>query len=65
MPTVAGFIDDLREGLGRELVDQAIRSGIRDGTFYAAENGHEVGSPVRDEPDRTVRLCDMHPYNDR
>jgi hypothetical protein len=64
MPIVAAFIDQLREAFGREGIDQAIRSGMRDGTFHARENGHEVGAPVKDEPGRTVRLSDMSPYND-
>lgn len=65
MPTVAAFIDELREVLGREVVDQAIREGMRDGTFHAKENGAEVGRPVVDDSARAVRLCDMSPWNDR
>lgn len=65
MPIVAAFIDSLREALGRDVVDKAMRDGLRNGTFHARENGHEVGCPVLDEPDRTVRLCDMSPFNDR
>jgi hypothetical protein len=65
MPVVSAFIDDLRRDLGREIVDEAIRCGLRDGTFHAKENGHEVGTPVVDDPERTVRLSDMFPFNDR
>lgn len=45
MPTVAAWIDDLRDAFGAELIDGQIRKAIRDGlpTFHAVENGHEVG----------------------
>jgi hypothetical protein len=64
MPTVAAFIDELRAALGVDVVDEAIRRGLRNGTFYAREAGFEVGAPVVDEPDRTVRLDQMFPFND-
>lgn len=59
MPKVAAFIDQLREVFGREPIDQAIREGMRDGTFHARENGHEVGKPVEFDPARTVGLHQM------
>lgn len=48
MPTVAAWIDDLRDAFGTELIDGQIRKAIRDGlpTFHAVENGHEVGTPL-------------------
>ena len=47
MPQVAAIIDAFREAFGAEVVDAAIRRGIRGGQgFHAAENGHEVGTPV-------------------
>ena len=64
MPTVAAFIDELRAVLGVEAVDEAIRRGLRNRTFHAREAGFEVGVPVVDEPDRTVRLDQMFPFND-
>lgn len=44
MPTVAGWIDDLRAAFGAEQINAAIRAGL-DGqpTFWASENGREVG----------------------
>ena len=47
MPQVAAIIDAFREAFGAEVVDAAIRRGMRGGQgFYATENGHEVGTPV-------------------
>jgi hypothetical protein len=64
MPTVAAFIDKLRAAFGVEVIDDAIRRGLRNGTFHAREAGFEVGIPVIDEPDHTVRLDQMFPFND-
>lgn len=45
MPSVAGWIDELREAFGAEMIDAAIRAGIAgQRTFYASENGVEVGT---------------------
>lgn len=53
MPVVSGFIDAMREAFGREVIDAAIRSGIAGrGTFWASENGIEVGSRPRDKNNR-------------
>lgn len=46
MPECAAFIDDLRRVFGAEDVNGWITRGIRDGTFYASENGHEIGKPA-------------------
>ncbi len=47
MPQVATIIDAFREAFGTEVVDSAIRRGMRGGQgFHATENGHEVGAPV-------------------
>ena len=47
MPQVAAIIDAFREAFGVEVVDAAIRRGMRGGQgFHATENGHEVGTPV-------------------
>ncbi len=45
MPTVAQWIDELREAFGKEMIDLQIRKGLQgEGCFYARENGIEVGS---------------------
>lgn len=43
MPTIAAWIDDLREHFGAEYIDRQIRNGLRDGSFRASENGHSIG----------------------
>ena len=45
MPEVAAFIDDLRSAFGEAQINGAIRSGLKGGPhFWAAENGHELGT---------------------
>ena len=45
MPETAAFIDAIRSVFGKEMVNDAIRAGIGGaGTFYASENGTEIGS---------------------
>lgn len=44
MPTVAAWVDELREAFGVEPINSAIRNGVAGGSqFYASENGHEIG----------------------
>lgn len=47
MPQTAAIIDELREAFGAPGINAAIKAGI-DGrpTFYARENGLEIGSKV-------------------
>lgn len=45
MPGVTAWIDSLRDAFGKEMVDQMIRTGLRDGTFWAVEKGMVVGHP--------------------
>jgi hypothetical protein len=45
MPTVASWIDGMREAFGKEHIDRQIRAGMNgQPVFYASENGHEVGT---------------------
>ncbi len=45
MPNVAAFIDELRAAFGVEMVNEQIRKGLKgEPTFYAQENGHELGT---------------------
>lgn len=56
MPVTAGFVDDMRAAFGADTVDSAIRGGLKgDGSFYAKENGHEVGSRPREIDGKSVR----------
>jgi hypothetical protein len=61
MPTVAAWIDSLREAFGPDMINAAIRAGI-DGqtTFWAKEGGQEVGTRLAVESDRTVSGLDIH-----
>ncbi len=65
MPTVTAFIDDLRLTFGKAEIDQAIRRGLKDGSFHAAEAGYEVGVPVVTDETCTVRLNQMVPWSER
>lgn len=57
MPTVAGFIDEMRDAFGAAEINASIRAGM-DGapTFYACENGAEVGTK---DARRGVALSEM------
>lgn len=44
MPNVTAWIDLLREAFGRDYIDQCIRDGMKDGTFWAIENGQSIGN---------------------
>lgn len=59
MPTVTGWIDSLREAFGDDQINPQIKAGI-DGqtTFWARENGCEVGTPAAPAGDRAVSLAD-------
>lgn len=47
MPLTAAFIDSLRAAFGKEMIDGQIRRGMNgEATFYASENGHEVGTKI-------------------
>lgn len=52
MPGVTVWIDSLREAFGKEMVDQMIRTGLREGTFWAVENGLVVGQPPTEVLDK-------------
>lgn len=44
MPTVAAWIDELREAFGADVINPAIRNGVAGGThFYAEEGGQTIG----------------------
>lgn len=49
MPVTTEFIDSLRDAFGAEAVNPSIKAGMAGcGTFYAKENGHEIGSRPRE-----------------
>jgi hypothetical protein len=47
MPTVAAWIDELREAFGADAINAAIRNGVAGGTHFAAsESRVEIGSAL-------------------
>ena len=54
MPTVAAFVDGLREAFGADQVDRSIRAGLRGepNKFWAREGAHELGTPFEREVGR-------------
>lgn len=60
MPTVAAIIDDLRAAFGADVINPSIKGGMAGvPTFYARENGHEVGTPLDLSGMKIVRGEDM------
>ena len=58
MPLTAAFIDSMREAFGADVIDAAIRSGMRgQGRFRATEGGRTVGS--WDEGGTVVEVGEM------
>ena len=48
MPQTAKWIDELREAFGKEEIDAQIRKGMKgEPTFWAKENGIEIGTRTR------------------
>lgn len=44
MPTVAAWVDQLREAFGADTINAAIRNGVAGGAqFYAVEGGQVIG----------------------
>lgn len=64
MPVIDAFIDALRAEFGDEEINRAIVEGLADGSFYAREAGHEVGTGARDRR-VGIRLDGMWPWNER
>lgn len=57
MPTVAGFIDEMRDAFGAEEINDSIKAGMAgQPTFYASENGVTVGTK---DLRQGVRLSEM------
>ena len=66
MPDTAAFIDAFRDAFGPDMINAAIKAGL-DGqpTFYAKENGHEIGTRAPYSPEQAVALADISlgPFN--
>ena len=60
MPLTAGFIDQMRDAFGVDMINSAIKGGLAgDGSFYAKENGIEIGSRPVEIAGRAVNGLDM------
>lgn len=60
MPTVAAWIDELRDAFGAETINSAIKAGMEgQPTFYASENGHEIGTRAPYSAEKAVSLSDI------
>ncbi|MBP1314453.1 hypothetical protein [Herbaspirillum sp. 1130] len=47
MPTVAAWIDLLRQAFGEAEINEQLRRGVRgEPVFFAAEGGHAIGTPL-------------------
>lgn len=66
MPETAAFIDAMRETFGADMINAAMKAGL-DGqpTFWARENGTEIGTRAPYSAERAVKLSDIHvgPFN--
>lgn len=60
MPETAAFIDALRETFGAAEINAAIKDGIAGHpTFWAKENGHEIGTKEQEQTNRCVSISDI------
>ena len=47
MPRVAAWIDLLRQAFGEAEINEQLRKGVRgEPVFFAAEGGHQIGTPL-------------------
>lgn len=59
MPTTAAFIDAMRDAFGADAINAQIKAGIAgQPTFWAKENGQEIGTRAPHSADRAVSLSD-------
>lgn len=59
MPTVAAWVDELREAFGADAINPALRNGAAGGAlFYATEGGQTIGCDAM-PGQRVVNLADM------
>ena len=59
MPETTAFIDAMRDAFGPENINRSIKAGIEgQPTFYARENGQEIGTRAPQSDERTVKLSE-------
>lgn len=60
MPVTAAWIDSLRAAFGADQIDPSIKAGMKGArTFYAKENGHEIGNRTHTDRLKGICLSDM------
>lgn len=61
MPETARFVAACREAFGADVINPAIRAAVHDGqpTFYACENGIEVGRREVIADERRIKVSEM------
>ncbi len=63
MPTTTAFIDECREAFGVDMVNQQIKLGMRGAqSFYASENGQEVGTKIAEGHGMTLDQMVIKPH---
>ena len=59
MPETAAFIDACRAAFGAEQINASIKAGLAgQPTFYARENGHEIGTRAPYSAENSIKLSD-------
>lgn len=59
MPTVAAWIDDLRAAFGDDQINLQIKACIAgQPTFWARENGHEIGTRAPYDANKAIAMSD-------
>lgn len=61
MPVIAAWIDELRSALGKDMIDKAVRDGLKNGGFWAIEQGFVIGTPPPDAIRAEQRRLDDAP----
>lgn len=61
----AAFIDALRDAFGRDEIDRQVRAGLAgEPTFYAQENGHELGTLATITPSANAHTFTEREFDD-
>lgn len=66
MPATAAFIDAFRDAFSAEQINPSIKAGLEgQPTFWARENGQEIGTRAASRPEKTISLsqCQIGPFN--
>lgn len=65
MPDTAAFVDAMRQAFGGDVIDDAIRAGMRgETTFWASEAGRTVGTPGTVPADARLHVFSDEEFDD-